>query len=239
MINKKTFLNIFEIGFLSYSYSLQIYFDFFGYSLCAIALGKTFGINLPSNFLNPYSSRTPREFWQRWHVTLSRWLRDYVYIPLGGNKKYTRNIIFVFMICGIWHGSNFNFLLWGIYHGFLIILHKQTKLLWESLPDTIQLLFNFSLISFGWIFFIFDSNQLTQIFFNVKYEYIDFMGIFGLKILFIYILFLLAVKIRLKKLYLFFYRKKNGIISPIILGVVMLINIILMLDTNEFIYFRF
>jgi alginate O-acetyltransferase complex protein AlgI len=87
------------------AYSLRIYFDFFAYSTIAIGLGRLFGIELPVNFLTPYQAPNPRTFWRRWHVTLSLWLRDYIYIPLGGNASYVRNIMIVFAVCGLWHGA--------------------------------------------------------------------------------------------------------------------------------------
>ncbi|MBT5298738.1 MAG: MBOAT family protein [Rhodospirillaceae bacterium] len=95
------------------AYSLIIYFDFWSYSLMAIGLGKFFCIDLPRNFHEPYMSTSPREFWRRWHVTLSFWLRDYVYLRLGGNRAYILNIVVVFVACGIWHGAGWNFIVWG------------------------------------------------------------------------------------------------------------------------------
>ena len=108
------------------AYSLIIYFDFWSYSLMAIGLGKFFCIDLPRNFHEPYMSTSPREFWRRWHVTLSFWLRDYVYLRLGGNRAYILNIVVVFVACGIWHGAGWNFIVWGAYHGALVILYHLT-----------------------------------------------------------------------------------------------------------------
>ena len=102
-------LGLFGLTTLVFSYTFQIYFDFYGYSLCAIGLAILFGFNLPNNFIRPYSTLNPRQFWQRWHVTLSFWIRDYIYIPLGGNENYKRNILIVFLIFGLWHGAGFSF----------------------------------------------------------------------------------------------------------------------------------
>lgn len=109
-------------------YSLQIYFDFSGYSDMAIGLGRMFGFQIPENFNFPYISRSVREFWRRWHISLSQWFRDYLYIPLGGNRKGTNrtyfNLFIVFLLTGLWHGAAWNFLLWGLLHGAFMILER-------------------------------------------------------------------------------------------------------------------
>lgn len=109
-------------------YTLQIYFDFSGYSDMAIGLGRIFGFKYPENFSYPYFSRSIREFWRRWHITLSTWFRDYLYIPLGGNRgtplRTTINLFTVFILCGLWHGASYNFLAWGLAHGFLLSLER-------------------------------------------------------------------------------------------------------------------
>ena len=110
------------------SFMLQIYFDFSGYSDMAIGLGRMFGFHFPENFNYPYIARTITEFWRRWHITLSSWFRDYVYIPLGGNRvsrwKWVRNILVVWMLTGLWHGAAWNFLLWGAFFGVLLLMEK-------------------------------------------------------------------------------------------------------------------
>jgi alginate O-acetyltransferase complex protein AlgI len=138
-------------------YSMQIYFDFYGYSLVAIGLGRILGIKLPRNFLRPYSAPDPREFWRRWHVTLSSWLRDYVYIPLGGRERYARNLLVTFVICGVWHGAGFNFVLWGVYHWFLIVAWKAIRGPWERLPGFLRVLGTFLAVSIGWLPFYFNA----------------------------------------------------------------------------------
>jgi alginate O-acetyltransferase complex protein AlgI len=138
-----------------YSYTFQIYFDFYGYSLCAIGLGRLFGFRLPDNFLRPYSTLNPQEFWRCWHVSLSNFIRDYMYIPLGGNKKYIRNIFFVFVICGLWHGAGYSFIVWGAFHFVLVGGYKLFEPQWDAMPKTVQWFFNFSLVSFGWLFFVY------------------------------------------------------------------------------------
>lgn len=110
------------------AYTLQLYFDFSGYSDMAIGLGRMLGFRLPENFARPYSSITVTEFWRRWHMSLSRWFRDYVYIPLGGNRRGAArtylNLIIVFALTGLWHGANWTFLIWGLYHGALLIIER-------------------------------------------------------------------------------------------------------------------
>ncbi|HEX5116457.1 MAG TPA: MBOAT family protein [Pseudonocardiaceae bacterium] len=109
-------------------YTLQLFFDFSGYSDMAIGLGRMLGFRLPENFARPYSSVTITEFWRRWHMSLSRWFRDYVYIPLGGNRRGTvhtyRNLVIVFVLVGFWHGANWTFLVWGLYHGSLLVIER-------------------------------------------------------------------------------------------------------------------
>jgi alginate O-acetyltransferase complex protein AlgI len=109
-------------------YTLQLFFDFSGYSDMAIGLGRMLGFRLPENFARPYSSVTITEFWRRWHMSLSRWFRDYLYIPLGGNRRGTartyRNLVIVFVLVGFWHGANWTFLVWGLYHGALLVIER-------------------------------------------------------------------------------------------------------------------
>lgn len=110
------------------AYTLQIYFDFSGYSDMAIGLGKMFGFNFPENFNYPYISKSIKEFWRRWHITLSQWFRDYLYISLGGNRKGNYrtylNLIIVFFLTGLWHGANWTFVVWGLFHGLFLIVEK-------------------------------------------------------------------------------------------------------------------
>ena len=109
-------------------YALQIYFDFGGYSNMAIGLGRILGFELPRNFDRPYAAQSVTEFWRRWHITLSNWFRDYVYIPLGGNRhgpgRTGANLLTVFFLCGFWHGASWNFAIWGLYHGLFLILER-------------------------------------------------------------------------------------------------------------------
>lgn len=166
-----------EIGF-SYAwigiiaYSLQIYFDFSGYSDMAVGLGKMFGFDFVKNFNYPYISTSIQDFWRRWHISLSTWFRDYLYIPLGGNKKGNNrtyfNLIVVFALCGIWHGASWVFLLWGLWHGVFLIVERVNvvKTFLKSSPFIIKYLYTFIIVTVGWVFF-----RAENIHFAIQYLY--------------------------------------------------------------------
>ncbi|MBS1634673.1 MAG: MBOAT family protein [Bacteroidetes bacterium] len=144
------------IGLIAYTF--QIYFDFSGYSDMALGLGKMLGFNFPENFNHPYISRSIQEFWQRWHISLSTWFRDYLYIPLGGNRKGPlvtyRNLFIVFFITGLWHGASWNFIVWGLFHGTFLILERIVlKNLLSRLPALIQHAYTLLIVIVGWAFF--------------------------------------------------------------------------------------
>lgn len=143
-------------------YTLQIYYDFAGYSDMAIGLAKMFGFTFAENFNYPYISKSTQEFWRRWHITLSSWFRDYVYIPLGGNRKGEWrtffNIGFVFLLTGLWHGASWHFVFWGGYYGFFLILeHTKFGELLSKLAPLWQHLYALTVIIIGWLFFRIDS----------------------------------------------------------------------------------
>ena len=144
------------IGALAYAF--QIYFDFAGYSDMAIGLGLMIGFKFPENFNFPYISKSVSEFWKRWHITLGSWMRDYLYIPLGGNKvspmRVYFNLIFVFFISGLWHGANWNFVVWGLYHGAFLLLERLfLSTVLEKLPSFIRIVYTFLIVLIGWVFF--------------------------------------------------------------------------------------
>lgn len=139
-------------------YTLQIYFDFCGYSTMAIGLGLMLGIKFPINFNFPYIAQSITEFWRRWHITLSQWFRDYLYIPLGGNRlgniKTYRNLLLVFMLCGIWHGASWAFLIWGLYHGFFLVIERLgLKSFLNSSPALFRYFYTLLVVMIGWVFF--------------------------------------------------------------------------------------
>ena len=147
------------------AYSFQLYFDFSAYSDMAIGLGHMFGFRFLENFNYPYISKSITEFWRRWHISLSTWFRDYVYIPLGGNRvskwKHVRNILAVWLLTGIWHGANWNFVLWGVYYGILLLIEKFVlgRIL-EKLPSVIRHIYCMFFVMIGWNLFVFDDMAL-------------------------------------------------------------------------------
>lgn len=168
-------------------YSLQIYFDFSGYSDMAIGLGKMFGFNFPENFNYPYISKSIQEFWRRWHITLSRWFKDYLYIPLGGNRnsifRTYINLFIVFFITGLWHGASWNFVLWGIAHGVFIIFEKLgLKNFLNKLGSTLSVIYCLIVVNLTWP--LFRCNTIGEAFAYIKsmfsfknstnFEYLNF-----------------------------------------------------------------
>lgn len=147
-------------------YSFQIYCDFSGYSDMAIGIARYLGFNVGKNFDHPYLSKSVGEFWRRWHISLSSWLRDYVYIPLGGSRvalpRIYLNILITFLVSGIWHGSTWNFVIWGLLHGIFQCIGRATKSFWEKIkvPSFIRIFITFCLVTFAWIFF--RSNNLQE-----------------------------------------------------------------------------
>lgn len=150
------------------AYTLQIYFDFSAYSDMAIGLGRIFGFRFPENFNRPYSSMTVTDFWRRWHMTLSNWFRDYVYIPLGGNRRGAArtyvNLWIVFLLTGIWHGAAWTFLIWGAYHGALLVMERLLG--WrEVTPSIWRRALTLFLVMMGWVIFRADSfSQATGVY---------------------------------------------------------------------------
>lgn len=163
-------INVLEYGSLPVStawlglaaYTLQLYFDFSAYSDMAIGLGHMFGFRFLENFNYPYLSKSITEFWRRWHISLGTWFREYVYIPLGGNRvtlwKHVRNLLVVWLLTGIWHGANWNFAVWGLYYGLLLLAEK---FLWgrrlQRLPSALQHLYCMFFVMLGWNLFVFDD----------------------------------------------------------------------------------
>jgi alginate O-acetyltransferase complex protein AlgI len=156
------------IGVLAYAF--QIYFDFSGYSDMAIGIGRMIGFTFPENFNNPYISQNITEFWRRWHMTLGRFMKDYLYIPLGGNRVSTSRMYFnlwlVFALSGLWHGAAWTFVVWGIYHGFFLILDRLFLLRFYKKTGKIPAVFiTFIITLVGWVFF--RSETLSNAFFYI------------------------------------------------------------------------
>ena len=155
--DKAVTLNFFEAWATSLSYTFQLYFDFSGYTDMAIGAALLFNIKLPINFNSPYKALDIQDFWRRWHITLSRFLKNYIYIPLGGNRKgsfrtYT-NLLATFIIGGIWHGAGWTFVFWGFLHGMALVIHRFWKAIGMTMPKILAWFITFNFINIAWVFF--------------------------------------------------------------------------------------
>jgi alginate O-acetyltransferase complex protein AlgI len=158
---------------MSVGYTMQLYFDFSGYSDMAIGLCKMMGFTIPENFNFPYISRSITEFWKRWHISLGNWMRNYLYIPLGGNQGNTfstyRNLWIVFLISGFWHGAGWNFILWGIYHGFFLVVERL--FLNKFLKNGLAVIYTFFIANIGWVLFRNSSLATTWIIYKRMFSF--------------------------------------------------------------------
>ena len=150
------------VGIIAYSF--QIYFDFSGYSDMACGLGNMLGFEFLKNFNYPYISKSITEFWRRWHISLGTWFREYVYIPLGGNRKgFPRqilNLLIVWFLTGLWHGASYNFILWGLYFGLLLVIEKLVLKKWlDKAPAAIQHIYALFFVVIGWVIFYFAEDM--------------------------------------------------------------------------------
>ena len=154
------------IGIVAFTF--QIYFDFSGYSDMAIGLGRMIGFHFNENFRHPYCCDTITDFWRRWHISLGSFFRDYVYIPMGGNRQHqAMNILVVWFLTGMWHGASWNFILWGVYFGIIVMVEKYTVLrIKDRLPRFLLHLYSLVLVVIGWGIFYFDDFGKMQVFFN-------------------------------------------------------------------------
>ena len=227
------------------AFSLQIYFDFNGYSLMAIGLGKILGFNFPNNFNYPYESRSITEFWRRWHITLGQWFKQYVYIPLGGNRlgraRTYFNLFIVWFLTGLWHGASYNFILWGLYFFILICIKKNGLLNLLNKHKLISHIYTIFFILVGWVLFaVIDLNQIINFLkkmfiFNAGNEWIYYLRNYIIT----YTIAIIFSTSFLKKIYNKFV--KNNIIDTIILITIFLLSIAYLVDSsyNPFLYFRF
>lgn len=171
-------LSFMEALLVSFSYTFQLYFDFSGYCDMATGIGAMFNIELPQNFNSPYKAVSITDFWARWHMSLTRFLRDYLYIPLGGNQKGKvrtyLNIMAVFLVSGIWHGANWTFILWGLLHGLLNCLNRLFKKQWEKLGKVIRWAVTFLLVNMLWVIFRADNISSAILFLKKMCSLSDF-----------------------------------------------------------------
>ncbi len=227
------------------AYAFQIYFDFSGYSDMAIGLGKMLGFNFPENFNYPYISKSITEFWRRWHISMGTWFREYLYIPLGGNRvKVSRNVlnlIIVWFCTGLWHGAGYNFIVWGLYYGLILILEKFVygKLL-NKLPSIIRHIYTLVLVLIGWVFFAFDSLkggvEYLKCMFGFKGEFINSGFTYNLlSYLPLIVVLVIASTPVIKK----FKPNKYIAMALTVFGFVISLAYIVNSSFNPFLYFRF
>jgi alginate O-acetyltransferase complex protein AlgI len=156
-LSRPTALSTADAWLCMLGYTYQIYFDFAGYSNMAVGLGHLFGITIPQNFNSPYRATDPADFWRRWHISLSSFLRDYVYIPLGGNRHGSlvtyRNLAITMLLGGLWHGANWTFVCWGAYHGVLLMFYRRFGRVWDVFPALARRAAMFLLVVLGWVLF--------------------------------------------------------------------------------------
>lgn len=190
-------LTFFEAWFAALSYSMQLYFDFSGYSDMAIAAALMMNINLPVNFDSPYKSLSMIDFWRRWHITLGKWIRDYIYIPLGGSRegelKKIFNVIIAMLFTGLWHGVGFTFIIWGLIHGLMLAVNHQWRRLNIKLPALLSWFITFMCVVLCWVLFraesVEDAINIIGAMFDVKnivlpykfMKYLGFLEAYGLK----------------------------------------------------------
>lgn len=242
------------LGILAYAF--QIYFDFSGYSDMAIGIGRMIGFDFPENFNNPYISQNISEFWRRWHITLGRWMRDYLYIPLGGNKVSAKRMYFnlwvVFLISGLWHGAAWNFVIWGGFHGLFLVLDRLFLLKFYKIIGKVpSIIITFIIVLIGWVLFRAESmgqasdflNRMfafnfsaDEIFFNRKFYVILLMAVF-----FSFYGSFSKIELWQEKL----FGKQKGMSSILVMVSISIILFIVCLGYitssgfNPFIYFRF
>ena len=234
------------------SFTIQLYYDFSGYSDMAIGLSRLFGFELIENFNYPYSATSIRDFWKRWHISLSSWFKDYVYIPLGGSRvsklKYVRNIFVVWILTGIWHGASWNYIIWGLYYAILLLLEKKLSKNIKRIPIFIRWLITFILINIGWLIFKIENlNKLKKVIINIitlkKSNILEFLwNNFSitnyLLFLIIGLIFMFPIINNLKR-----YKDKYiyCLIRDLVISIIFILSICSLISNNynPFLYFRF
>jgi alginate O-acetyltransferase complex protein AlgI len=244
------------IGILAYTF--QIYYDFSGYSDMAIGLGKVLGFKFPENFDNPYVSQSITEFWRRWHITLGSFMRDYLYIPLGGSRVDTKTRLFfnlwiVFILSGLWHGAAWNFVLWGAFHGVFLILDRLFLLkFYKAIGKYPSILITFLITMIGWVFFRASSIDQALYYIHKLFEF-NFSGngyyldreFITMLIIAIFFAFITVSKNGLKLEEKIFYLKEYTITGYIVASILLIITLFISVSSilssgfNPFIYFRF
>lgn len=238
------------------AYTFQIYFDFSGYSDMAIGLARMFGFVLPENFEHPYTSRSITEFWRRWHISLGSWMREYLYVPLGGNRVSSRtrlyfNLWVVFLASGLWHGASWTFVLWGAYHGLFLVLERMFLLKWSNRAGLLAVPVTFLVVCVGWVFF--RSDTIPQAFAMIERLFAggagEWPGLFDREAFFYFSLafffsFFAVIPAGMRAAHHAFYGERT--VARLVVSVpffllllVAAIGCVASTDFNPFIYFRF
>ena len=233
------------------AFSLQIYFDFSGYSDMAIGLGRMLGFTFLENFNYPYISRSVTEFWRRWHISLGTWFRDYVYFPLGGNRKglprQLLNLLIVWALTGIWHGASWTFLFWGLYYAFFLFLEKMFLLKWLQKHTVVGHIYTLLVAVSGWVIFQQTSVSQTAVFFRAMYGFgqggfccgqdLYYLAGFGAMLLIACVSCLPLGRDLFNRL----PQKARAVAAPVLLLAVLVISTAYLVDStyNPFLYFRF
>lgn len=237
-------------------YTFQIYFDFSGYSDMAIGLAMLFGFKFPENFNNPYISQSITEFWRRWHISLGAWMKNYLYIPLGGNKVKSNyrlylNLWLVFLASGLWHGASWNFVLWGAYHGLFLVLERMFLLkVYAKLGKALSIVICFFVINIGWIYFRVEdlsaANQIVAKLFNFEFTHIpvrfDYKAISMLILAVAFVFMWSFSKVELFQQRLLSSLSDRSLVLKCLTSIILFIicsGYIVASDFNPFIYFRF
>lgn len=236
-------------------YTLQIYYDFSGYSDMAIGLGKMFGFNFKENFNHPYISKSVADFWRRWHISLSSWFKDYLYIPLGGNRKgkyrtYV-NLLIVFSVTGLWHGASWSFVVWGLFHGFFIIIEKINPFKLSTKFDIFRRVYLLIVVMIGWVLFRADNLEYALLFVKNMFSFVEGCNSYPYLYLNTYVVFIIILGIIFatplrktieEKLNLVFRNRSWAItLEHSFYLVIFIISIMELAQAtyNPFIYFRF
>lgn len=243
-----------EAGFIgifigTICYALQLYYDFSGYSDMAIGLGRMLGFHYLENFNYPYIAKSITDYWRRWHISLSSFFRDYVYIPLGGNRcsipRNIFNIMIVWLLTGFWHGADWNFIIWGLYFGIILVIEKFVLKKWiDKMPSFFQHLYTLLLVLFSWIIFYFSDLSLMMEAFKSLFGFnglgsfslLNHLQIFKFRTIIVFIIAVFASTELLSKIF-----KKDTVLKDILLMILFIISIITILASsyNPFVYFRF
>ncbi|WP_152392927.1 MBOAT family O-acyltransferase [Paenibacillus guangzhouensis] len=237
------------------AFTLQIYFDFSGYTDMARGLGKMFGFDFMENFRYPYISKSVTEFWRRWHISLGTWFREYVYIPLGGNRlglmKQLRNLLVVWFLTGLWHGASWNFIIWGLYFGFFVMIEKLLLLRWLGrMPASVSHVYTLLVVIIGWVLFEMDTLASAWHFIGVMFgfgghDFADRQTLYDLSTNVVFLVVLACCATPLPGKILAYMKEKWRVAGVIVVPMIYVIFMVLSTaylvnDTyNPFLYFRF